>query len=96
MAIENWFLLALARTRKWQLLNADPFVCQKKLLLRLVKRSAETAFGKAHDFSSIRTSRDFLERVPPKSYDDFRTSIEAIIAGETEMCSFRESLSVSG
>ena len=72
-------------TRKWQLLNADPFVFQKKLLLRLVKRSARTAFGKAHDFTSIRTSQDFLERVPPKSYDDFRPSIEAIIAGEQDV-----------
>jgi hypothetical protein len=82
MAIENWFLLALAATREQQLLNADPLTSQKKLLLRLVKRSAQTAFGKAHDFTSIRTSRDFLERVSPKSYNDFKTNIEAIIAGE--------------
>jgi hypothetical protein len=85
MAIENRFLLALAATRKWQLLNADPLVSQKKLLLRLVKRSAQTAFGKAYDFTSIRTSQDFLERVPPKSYNDFRTSIDAIIAGEQDV-----------
>ena len=85
MAIENWFLLALAAVREWQLLNADPLISQKKLLLRLVKRSAGTAFGKAHDFSSIRTSHDFLERVSPKSYDDFRPSIEAIIAGEQDV-----------
>jgi hypothetical protein len=50
-----------------------------------VKRSSQTAFGKAHDFSSIRSSRDFLERVSPKSYDDFRTSIDAIIAGEQDV-----------
>jgi len=88
MAIENWFLLTLAATRKRQLLNADPFVFQKKLLLRLVKRSAGTAFGKAHDFTSIRTSQDFLKRVPPKSYDDFRPSIEAITAGEKDVLFF--------
>jgi hypothetical protein len=85
MAIENWFLLALAAARERQLLNADPLISQKKLLLRLVKGSAQTAFGKVHDFSSIRTSRDFLVRVSPKSYDDFRPSIEAIIAGEEDV-----------
>ena len=85
MAVENWFLLALAATRERQLLNADPLTSQKKLLLRLVKRSSQTAFGKAHDFSSIRTSRDFLERVSPKSYDYFRPGIEAIIAGEKDV-----------
>ncbi len=84
-AIENWFLLALAAARERQLLNADPLIFQKKLLLRLVKRSAQTAFGKAHDFSSIRTSRDFLERVSPKSYHDFRPGIEAILAGEEDV-----------
>jgi hypothetical protein len=85
MAIQNRFLLALAATRNWHLLNADPLLSQKKLLLRLVKRSSQTAFGKAHDFSSIRTSRDFLERVSPKSYDYFRPGIEAIIAGEKDV-----------
>jgi hypothetical protein len=85
MAIQNRFLLALAATRNWHLLNADPLLSQKNLLLRLVKRSSQTAFGKAHDFSSIRTSRDFLERVSPKSYDYFRPGIEAIIAGEEDV-----------
>lgn len=84
-AIENWFLLALAAARERQVLNADPLISQKKLLLRLVKRSTRTAFGKAHDFDSIRTSRDFLERVSPKSYDDFRPCIEAILAGEEDV-----------
>lgn len=83
--MENWFLLKLAAARERQLLNADPLITQKKLLLRLVKRSAQTVFGKAHDFSSIRTSHDFVERVPPKSYDDFRHSIDAIIAGEEDV-----------
>jgi hypothetical protein len=85
MAIENRFLLTLAMMRKHQLFKGDPLKAQEKLLLRLVRRSAETAFGKAHDFASIRTSRDFLERVSPKSYDDFRKSIDAIIAGEQDV-----------
>jgi hypothetical protein len=85
MAIQNRFLLAFAATRNWHLLNADPLLSQRKLLLRLVKRSSQTAFGKAHDFSSIRSSRDFLERVSPKSYDYFRPGIDAIIAGEQDV-----------
>lgn len=84
-AIENWLLLALAAARERQLLNADPLISQEKLLLRLVKRSARTDFGKAHDFKSIRTSRDFLQRVSPRCYDDFRPSIEAILAGEEDV-----------
>jgi hypothetical protein len=85
MAIKDRFLWVLAVTRKWQLLNGNPLRFQKKLLLLLVKRSSQTAFGKTHDFASIRTNQDFLERVPPKSYDDLRTSIDAIIAGEEDV-----------
>lgn len=85
IAIEDWFLLKLATARERRLLNADPLISQKKLLLRLVKRSAHTIFGKTHDFSSILTIRDFVERVPPKSYDDFRPYIEAIIAGKRDV-----------
>lgn len=85
MTFDNWFLVALAAMRKRQLLNADPLVSQKNLLLRLVKGSLRTSFGRAHDFGSIRSSRDFWERVPPRFYDSFRPDIEAIIAGEGDV-----------
>ncbi len=85
MAIEDRILLAFATLRKRQLLNGDPLVSQKNLLLRLVRRNTETGFGRKHDFASIQTVQDFLERVPAISYDGFRADIEAIIAGEQDV-----------
>lgn len=60
----------------------DPLRTQRSLLLRLVKRNAGTAFGRAHDFSSIRTEEDFRRRVPVREYEELRPYIRRIIAGE--------------
>jgi hypothetical protein len=85
MFIEDRLFLAVASLRKRRLFTGDPLVVQEKLLLNLVKRSVYTVFGKAHDFSSIRTSQEFLERVPPKSYDEFKPYIDTIIGGERDV-----------
>lgn len=61
---------------------AEPRKAQRSFLLRLVKRNAETAFGRAHAFSAIRTEEDFRSSVPVREYEDFRPFINRIIAGE--------------
>ena len=44
---------------------------QRRQLLALVARARRTAFGRAHDFASIRSVADFQERVPLRRYEDF-------------------------
>lgn len=44
---------------------------QERVLLRIVRRNAQTEFGRAHDFASIRSVRDYQERVPVRTYDEF-------------------------
>jgi hypothetical protein len=44
---------------------------QQQTLLRLVRQAAGTRFGRAHDFDSIRSVRDYQERVPLRDYDAF-------------------------
>lgn len=85
MCIDNHLLLSLASLRKQRLENTDPVASQEKLLLDLVRGSARTAIGKAHDFASVRTGRGFLERVAPKSYDDFEADIGSIVEGEPDV-----------
>ena len=59
-----------------------PAATQRAFLQRLVKRNAGTAFGRAHDFSKIRTEEDYRRRVPVREYEDFRPLIKRIMAGE--------------
>lgn len=45
---------------------------QSRELLRLVRRAEATAFGRDHRFGEIRTVADYQERVPLRSFEDFR------------------------
>ena len=42
---------------------------QQRILLRTLARNADTDFGREHGFSSIRSIREFQQRVPLRDYD---------------------------
>jgi hypothetical protein len=44
---------------------------QEELLLRILRRNANTAFGLAHGFASIRSLREYQQRVPVRTYDEY-------------------------
>ncbi len=65
----------------------DPEKIQKTILFDLLGRNAATAYGQRHGFSSIRSVREYQERVPAVSYDDLAPWIERIKSGETGVLS---------
>ena len=60
-----------ARRRGAVLARQDPAEAQRRQLLKLVLRAADTKFGRAHDFAKIRSVEDFQARVPLRRYEDF-------------------------
>jgi hypothetical protein len=48
----------------------------------LLERHADTRFGRAHGFGSIRSPEDFREAVPPMNYEDHRSWIDRCANGE--------------
>ena len=64
-------LRAYARRRRMQLAGEDAVARQEEQLLRLVRRAAETPFGRAHDFANIQRLADYQSRVPLRRYEDF-------------------------
>ncbi|HTS38861.1 MAG TPA: GH3 auxin-responsive promoter family protein [Candidatus Solibacter sp.] len=62
---------------------SDPVNTQTRLLLDLLSKNRDCAFGRQHGFTSIRTRREYQERVPIVSYDDLAPWIERIRAGES-------------
>lgn len=48
----------------------------------LLERHADTRFGRAHGFGSIRSPEDFREAVPPMNYEDHRSWIDRCADGE--------------
>jgi GH3 auxin-responsive promoter len=59
-----------ARYRLTQLARQDSVAEQQRQLLRLVHRARNTRFGRDHDFASMRSVRDFQDRVRLRRYED--------------------------
>ncbi len=59
-----------------------PEPVQTQLLLRHVKKNADTQFGRQHGFGSVRTLDDFRQRVPVAGYEAFSPFIDRMLHGE--------------
>jgi hypothetical protein len=71
--------IIVARQRKWA---TDPVGTQQRVLEYLVKKASNTAFGKDHSFSSIKTPQDWAKQVPVRDYEALSPYIERILKGE--------------
>jgi hypothetical protein len=60
---------------------------QQRLLHTLVRVNAATEFGRRYGFSTIRSPRDFQDRVPLLTYEDIRPAVERLAAGESGILS---------
>ena len=58
---------------------------QEKLLFSLLKIAENTAFGKEHHFSDIKTIEDFQNRVPVSDYEEIKHYIEQIKQGTPDV-----------
>ena len=59
-----------------------PEAAQRAFLLGLLRENADTAFGRDHGFSTIRTEADFRRQVPVRDFEGFRPYVNRIMAGE--------------
>ncbi|MFC2074955.1 GH3 auxin-responsive promoter family protein [Bdellovibrionota bacterium] len=57
---------------------------QLKLLMDLIKRNADSHFGRQHNFKNIKTVEDFKKALPIRTYKDFEPYIEAVREGEIQ------------
>ena len=66
-----------------QFLRATKHVAstQEAILRRILRANADTEFGRAHDFASIRSTYDYQQRVPLCDYDDYAVMVQRIAAG---------------
>ena len=68
--------------RKWA---ARPVETQQKVFRQLIDTAKQTAFGKDHHFSGIRTHKDFKKNVPVHDYEDLKPYIERVREGEEDV-----------
>jgi hypothetical protein len=59
-----------------------PIETQQKVFQNLIKNAKRTAFGKDHNFESIKTHEDFVKQVPVRDYEAIKAYVERVVAGE--------------
>ena len=64
---------------KW---SKKPVETQQKVFRKLIKDASDTTFGKDHDFKSITSYKDFVERVPIRDYEALKPYVDKVVAGE--------------
>ncbi|MEP5254358.1 MAG: GH3 auxin-responsive promoter family protein [Winogradskyella arenosi] len=79
-SIASWFLKK--RFHQIELFLKYPNEVQNELLFSLLKIAKDTELGKQYDFESIKSYREFNERVPVVNYEGFHPLIERSRNGE--------------
>jgi hypothetical protein len=79
-SIASWFLKK--RFHQIELFLKYPNEVQNELLFSLLKFAMDTEIGKQYDFNSIKTYKEFSERVPIINYEIMQPNIERARLGE--------------
>jgi len=75
-------ILGNAEAEKLELASRTPLQCQTEKLLALIAANKATAYGKEHNFASIKSVSDFQQSVPINEYETLQPYIDRIAAGE--------------
>ena len=68
-----------AKTQKWA---NNPVETQQKVFEELIKEATQTQFGKDHDFGSIKSHSDFVQKVPVRDYEGLKHYVDKVVKGE--------------
>ena len=72
----------VSKNKKWM---NNPHQAQKNTLNQLLIRAQNTQFGRDHGFASIKSYKEFQEKVPIRDYEGLRPYVDKIIAGEEDV-----------
>ncbi len=79
-SVATWFLKK--RIHQIELFLKYPNEVQEELLLNLIRTAEHTVIGKQYGYSSIKSYKEFIERVPVSTYEDLEPLIERTRTGE--------------
>lgn len=82
-SIASWFLKK--RFHQIELFIKYPNEVQNELLFSLLDFAKHTEIGKQYDFASIKSYKDFSQRIPIQNYDDWQDTIERSRSGERNL-----------
>jgi hypothetical protein len=77
-----WIAHAAFGARRWARMTTRVAEGQERVLARVVRPNADTAFGREHGLGAVRSVDDFRRSVPIRRYDEFAPWIDRIADGE--------------
>jgi hypothetical protein len=80
-----WLTGGLAAARRFHAALNDPEAAQEAWLRRQLVRHARSAWGRRHEFESIRDVATFVRRLPLIEYDDIDQFVRRIGTGEPDI-----------
>jgi len=88
MGVVKWVIRKAIERRLRQVERSllRPAEVQERLLLRLVRRAADTDWGRAHSYARIRSARDFQQAVPVCRYEDMAPLWHRAFDGARDVC----------
>ncbi|WP_298246890.1 GH3 auxin-responsive promoter family protein [uncultured Christiangramia sp.] len=70
------------KINKWA---ENPHDTQEKVFQQLLKKGADTKFGKDHHFQNINTHQDFTKQVPVRDYEELKNYMDLMVSGEEDV-----------
>ncbi|MGB5331833.1 MAG: GH3 auxin-responsive promoter family protein, partial [Woeseiaceae bacterium] len=78
----SWLAASIPEWLRFRRAASNVEAVQRRLLSTYLSRNAATAFGRANEFSRLKSWEDYSARVPIGTYDDFQPWITRIAEGE--------------
>ena len=70
---------------RWESLTTHPKEVQNQLLVDIVRRNRDTAFGRDHHFDTIRSLTEYRDQVAISDYERLRPYVERVQTGEARV-----------
>ena len=70
-----------AALRRMEAHSRDAMGSNERMLMQLLKDSADTEYGRKYGFADIHSIREFQEKVPFSTYDDYEPYIQRMVRG---------------
>ena len=64
---------------------SKPEETQKKVFQDLLRKAANTEFGRDHGFRNISSYREYAKRVPVRDYEELKPYVDKVVAGEKDI-----------
>ncbi len=68
--------------KRFEKLTFNPAGAQKDLLMSILKKNADTEYGRRYGFGEMKTVADYQARAPVITYDDISDYVERVTRGE--------------